>query len=163
MSWHCLIGLGGQKDKNPEKSFVCSLSDCEAAGRDTWGRIQQAAEQHYDRSSACEFTTFVGYEYTDSPDKKNMHRNVIYRNENVTGMPVSVHETGRYNFPRLWELLREQCIDTGSGCDVMSIPHNPNLAGGLMFPDPRSAQEAEEAIVDADVFLKIPLVHGQRR
>ena len=83
---------------------------------ETWTLIQQAAEAHYDRSSRCSFTTFVGYEYTDAPDAFNMHRNVIFRNENVTPRPISTYETGSYNFPRLWELLREECTDAGTGC-----------------------------------------------
>jgi hypothetical protein len=137
--------LGGMTERDRQKSFACTLSDCDLAGADAWQRIQQAAEAAYDRSAHCRFTSFVGYEYTDSPEKKNMHRNVIFRNAQVTRMPISTYETGRYNFHRLWELLREQCIERGDGCDVMSIPHNPNLSGGLMFPDPRTPQEAADS------------------
>ena len=106
-----------------------------------WQRIQAAAEQHYDRSEGCEFTSFIGYEYTDAPDFSNMHRNVIFRNAEVTDMPVSTYDTGRGNFPELWRLLRERCIDTDTGCDVMSIPHNSNLSAGLMFRDPKTEAE----------------------
>jgi hypothetical protein len=137
--------LGGQTEAEQSTSFACTLSDCAAAGKAAWGRIQQAAEDHYDRSAACTFTTFVGYEYTDSPDRRNLHRNVIFRNDRVTEMPVSAYDTGRYNFPALWRQLRRQCLDAGKGCDVMSIPHNPNLSGGLMFRDPRSTEEAEDS------------------
>jgi hypothetical protein len=128
------------------KSFACTLSDCDEAGADTWRRIQQAAEAHYDRSSRCRFTSFVGYEYTDAPNHFNMHRNVIFRNENVTAMPISTYETGSYNFPKLWKLLRQECIDAGTGCDVLAIPHNPNLAGGLMFRDPETPDEATDRL-----------------
>ncbi|PLW70042.1 hypothetical protein C0039_04610, partial [Pseudohalioglobus lutimaris] len=68
--------LGGQQQSAPEKSFACTLSDCDAAEKEAWGRIQQAAEDHYDRGKDCAFTTFVGYEYTEAFDQKNMHRNV---------------------------------------------------------------------------------------
>lgn len=136
--------LGGQLEAEPVKSFVCTLSDCDAGGKAFWNNIQQAAEDHYDRSSDCGFTTFVGYEYTDSPNSNNMHRNVIFRNEKVTEMPISTYETGRYNFPKLWQLLRRECIDGEQGCDVISIPHNPNLSGGLMFPDPKNQQEIDD-------------------
>jgi hypothetical protein len=126
------------------ESFVCTLDDCDAAHKATWKLIQEAAEEHYDRSSECSFTTFVGYEYTDAPNYSNLHRNVIFRNEHVTDTAISTYDTGSRNFPNLWRRLREECIDPGEGCDVMSIPHNSNLSRGLMFPDPRNRQEAED-------------------
>ena len=71
----------------------CSLSDCDAADAETWQRTQQAAEEHYDRSTDCSFTTFVAYEYTEAFDQNNMHCNVIFRNAVVTDQPVSVYDT----------------------------------------------------------------------
>jgi len=140
------VELGVSAADESEKSFACSLSDCDEAAVQTWQQIQRAAEDHYDRSAECRFTTFVGYEYTDAPDTFNMHRNVIFRNERVTERAISTYETGSYNFARLWELLREECIDGGVGCDVLAIPHNPNLAGGLMFPDPKTPKEADDRV-----------------
>ena len=47
----------------------------------------------------------------------------------------------------LWELLREQLPRRpGSGCDVLAIPHNPNLANGLMFRDPQTPREASDRL-----------------
>jgi hypothetical protein len=138
--------LGGQQESAPEKSFACSLSDCDTAEKEAWGRTQQAAEDHYDRTEECAFTTFVAYEYTEAFDQKNMHRNVIFRNENVVELPVSVYDTGYGSFPVLWQQLRERCTDLNNGCDVMSIPHNSNLAGGLMFRDPETEQELEDRL-----------------
>ncbi len=126
-----------------KKSFACKLSDCDEAAASAWQNIQQATA---DYNEECTFTTFVGYEYTDAPDFKNLHRNVIFRNELVTDLPISTYDTGSYNFPKLWTLLREQCIAGKPGCDVMSIPHNPNLSGGLMFPDPKSPKEARDRL-----------------
>lgn len=142
--WQRLGVTGGTPGADRDKSFVCTLEDCDAAHREAWGRIQQAAEDHYDRSSACSFTTFVGYEYTDAPDYKNLHRNVIFRNAQVTDTAISTYDTGTRNFQALWQALRTQCTNTDTGCDVMAIPHNPNLSGGLMFPDPYSVEEAED-------------------
>jgi hypothetical protein len=135
--------LGGMAEGGiPQRSFACTLSDCDEAGRETWADIQRAAEAAYDRSPACRFTSFVGYEYTDAPDSNNLHRNVIFRNERVTPMPTSVYETGSGNVPMLWQRLREQCLESGTGCDVLAIPHNSNLSGGLMFRDPKTPAEA---------------------
>jgi len=129
-----------------DQSFACTLGDCDEGHANYWQKIQQAAEYHYDRSSDCSFTTFVGYEYTDAPDHKNMHRNVIFRNENVTNTAISTYDTGSYNFPDLWVKLRDQCIDGDTGCDVLAIPHNPNLAGGLMFRDPKTDREVTDRL-----------------
>ncbi|MCR9095456.1 MAG: DUF3604 domain-containing protein [bacterium] len=138
--------LGGIQTEEVSQSFACTLSDCDEAATSAWDRIQAAAETHYDRSEDCAFTTFVGYEYTDAPNAANMHRNVIFRNASVPASPVSTYDTGPYNFPILWELLQERCLDAGIGCDVLAIPHNPNLAAGLMFRDPQTPREATDRI-----------------
>lgn len=138
--------LGGQLEDPPEKSFACNLSDCDEAGAETWQRTQLAAEEYYDRSAGCEFTTFVAYEYTEAFDQNNMHRNVIFRNAQVAEAPVTVYDTGYDSFPSLWRQLRERCTDLKNGCDVMAIPHNSNLAGGRMFRDPQSTEEVENRL-----------------
>jgi hypothetical protein len=145
------LGVLGE-DKQKDESMVCSWSDCDVAHKETWQNIQQAAEDHYDRSGACDFTTFVGYEYTDAPNFKNLHRNVIFRNQRVTETAISTYDTGTMNFPDLWRRLREECIDGDAGCDVMSIPHNSNLSGGLMFPDPVDRQQAEDRLFFEPLF-----------
>lgn len=125
--------------------------DCGGASVSTWLDIQAAAEAHYDRSSACNFTTFVAYEYTSQPEFDNLHRNVIFRNDRVVAAPISNIETEGPNPPKLWDLLQTQCLDVATGCDVLTIPHNANLSGstpedpaGRMFPDPRNADEARQ-------------------
>ncbi|WP_237445663.1 DUF3604 domain-containing protein [Sinobacterium norvegicum] len=145
--WWQRIGVSGEQAIK-ERSRVCDLpgADCGHRLSEFWSNIQQAAEDHYDRSSDCQFTSFVGYEYTDAPSFKNLHRNVIFRNDRVTPLPISTYETGTRNFPKLWQLLREQCTDGDKGCDVMSIPHNPNLAGGWMFPDPENQQQIDDRL-----------------
>lgn len=138
--------LGGQQQAAPEKSFACSLSDCDQANAEAWTKIQQAAEDHYDRTADCKFTSFVAYEFTEAFDQNNMHRNVVFRNEHVVDSPVSVYETGSDGFPALWRQLREKCSDRDNGCEVMAIPHNSNLSGGMMFPDPQSQQEIDDRL-----------------
>jgi len=97
-----------------------------------WREIQSAAEEAYDRSAACSFTSFVGYEWTASVGRgENLHRNVIFRNEKVPTLPTSWVDT-----PSAWDLwneLQSKCVDALPGCDVLTIPHNSNLSGGLMF------------------------------
>ena len=139
--------IGVVDDSNQKsQSFVCTLGDCDLAHKEAWGGIQAAAEEHYDRSAECSFTTFVGYEYTDAPNYSNLHRNVIFRNDKVTDTAISTYDTGSRNVPELWRQLRAQCIEGIPGCDVMAIPHNSNLSRGLMFPDPANEAEAQDRL-----------------
>lgn len=141
------VSLGVTDTSNDkEQSLICSLDDCDKAHKETWKWVQAAAEDHYDRSSDCSFTTFNAYEYSDAPNFANLHRNVIFRNERVTQTAISTYDTGSKNYPELWRRLRQECTDGGVGCDVISIPHNPNLSRGLMFPDPRNQKEAQDRL-----------------
>jgi hypothetical protein len=106
---------------------------CLAAARTVWQDTRDAAEGAYDRSAACRFTSFVAYEWTGGADNgKNLHRNVIFRDEPVPELPASVMETG-IDAARLWDALQRDCVEGLAGCDVLTIPHNSNLDGGLMF------------------------------
>jgi len=101
-----------------------------------WQEIQRAAEEAYDRSAACRFTSFVGYEWTASVGEgQNLHRNVIFRNAKVPPLPISWVDTpSAYD---LWSELQSQCVDGLPGCDAITIPHNSNLSGALMFASAR--------------------------
>jgi hypothetical protein len=106
---------------------------CLAAARTVWQETRDAAEGAYDRSPACRFTSFVAYEWTGGADSgKNLHRNVIFRDEPVPELPQSVMETG-IDAARLWDALQRDCVEGLPGCAVLTIPHNSNLDGGLMF------------------------------
>lgn len=102
----------------------------ETAGK-PWQEIQDAAERYYDRSAACRFTTFVGYEWSGNPDSNMIHRNVLFRNTVAPAEPANFIDdhTGQ----RLWQRLKTECLDAGTGCDVLVIPHNSNLSGGQLF------------------------------
>ena len=112
---------------------LCAGEDdpCGRASADPWIDTQEAAERWYDRSATCAFTTFVGYEYTFMPKMAKVHRNVIFRNEAVIDSPI--HSDLEPNVIDLWRRLRAECAEAGNGCDVMAIPHNPNLSNGHMF------------------------------
>ena len=126
-----LLGYGVA---NPPQRFSwCGVDNenCLEQASLVWQDTQAAAEQFYDRTSACSFTTFVGYEWSGQPGGNNLHRNVIFRNEKTVDLPISFMEQPT---PQgLWTQLHAQCLDTNSGCDVLAIPHNPNVSGGLMF------------------------------
>ncbi|HSW12657.1 MAG TPA: DUF3604 domain-containing protein, partial [Solimonas sp.] len=110
----------------------CGLNGerCIEAAKTPWRDIQRAAEAYYDRSAECRFSTFVGYEWTGAPLSNNLHRNVIFESEIVPEIPDSYIETPEPEL--LWEALAEHCRGD-QGCNVLTIPHNSNLSGGLMF------------------------------
>ncbi len=121
-----------------------------------WRDIQAAAEQAYDRSSACSFTSFVGYEWTGSVGEgANLHRNVIFRNEKVPALPLSWVDTP--SAANLWEGLERECIQGLPGCDALTIPHNSNLSGpGLMFQSARltGAEDADQPVTAEEARLR---------
>ena len=118
-----------------------STRDAETCGEDgeacrreasrAWQEVIDAAEAWNDTSEECTFTTFVGYEYSSHRLGSNLHRNVIFRNAIVPPTPISYLEAHREW--QLWDALRRDCLDSGTGCDVLAIPHNSNIGNGRMF------------------------------
>lgn len=108
-----------------------SYMECLSSMKTVWEEQQEAAERHYDRSAGCRFTTLHAYEYTATPRLAKIHHNVIFRNANVPVSPIAWIDTP--DIDDLFEALREQCLDAGIGCDVLTLPHNSNLSNGNMF------------------------------
>ena len=81
-----------------------------------------------------------------------IHRNVLFRNATVPPHPANYIEdrTGE----RLWQRLRTDCLEAGNGCDVLVIPHNANLSGGLLF---RTERDDGTPITRADAELRSSL------
>jgi hypothetical protein len=121
-----------------------------------WQDIQESAEEAYDRTKQCTFTSFVGYEWTASVGAgENLHRNVVFKNALVPELPPSWVDTpSAYN---LWEHLQEKCIDGVKGCDALTIPHNSNLSGpGLMFSSAKltGPQDIDVAVDKKEAALR---------
>jgi hypothetical protein len=112
---------------------LCGPGDsfCLEAGMDVWAEVVDGAEAVYDRSDSCEFTSFPGYEWSGNPSTKNLHRNVMFKNENVTQLPYNYFDEPYAE--GLWARLQEECIDAGTGCDTLTIAHNSNLSEGIYF------------------------------
>ncbi|TNF35678.1 MAG: DUF3604 domain-containing protein [Deltaproteobacteria bacterium] len=122
------LAFEGEDVRYPE---LCGDDGCRAAGEGAWEEIRAAAEAAQDPSEACTFTSFVGYEWSANPRTSNMHRNVIFADDRVPAWP-----TGYFDEPLpegLWRALREGCLEAGTGCDALAIPHNSNLSTGRMF------------------------------
>jgi len=124
-----------------EQPPVCPAQgvDCRAAQIDLWGRTIKAAEEAND---PCTFTAFVANEWTFTPDQLHLHRNLIYANANVPRVPInSIDEPAA---PAMWRALAARCTEA-MNCDVLAIPHNPNLGMGGTF-DIETLDEAELAL-----------------
>ena len=116
---------------------------CDAAAKEVWLETQAAAKAHQDQTDACAFTAFVAYEYTATPELTKIHRNVIFRGDEVIDLPISfVDEPEAID---LWRRLKAECIDAGTGCDVLAIPHNSNLSNGRMFTPEYGAATTKQA------------------
>jgi len=138
---------------------------CREATLSAWQIMQQAAEDWYDRSPDCSFTTFHGYEFTWAPWANRVHRNVIYRNEVIPELPVS---TADEDSPEaLWGQLKKLCLDTDGDCDVLTIPHNPNHSSGRMFPmsDPSQPielrRERAQLAADMEPLIEMMQIKGE--
>ncbi len=133
---------------SPSRFDFCGVDavDCLTEASVVWQDIRDAAEEHYDRTAACTFTSFVGYEWSGAPFAQNLHRNVIFRNEFVPTLPTSyVDEPTPQG---LWGELQTNCIDGVAGCEVLAIPHNSNLSNGQLFV-PENADTSPIDDVDA--------------
>lgn len=90
-----------------------------------WRVIIDAAEKYYKPGT---FTTFVGYEWSSTPDGQNLHRNVIFRGPKYPPEPFSSIESERPE--DLWAYIEKNRAD---GVEALAIPHNANISNGLMF------------------------------
>jgi len=139
-------------DGEPERyEDICGAGNaqCTEAAKARWAEMQQAAEEHYDKSEACAFTAFASYEYTNTAQVSNLHRNVVFRNAKVPELPVTHFEAPTPH--QLWTQLDAACNEGVEGCDVIVIPHNGNLSNGqLFYPSYPGADspEAERAIAE---------------
>ena len=113
-----------------------------------WQEMQAAANK---ANTPCEFTSFVGYEYTGTPGNSSYHRNVIFRNSSVPNLPVSYIDAPLDSM--LWSKLDEVC-DTSNNCDFLTIPHNTNLSNGSMAPYRQIPETTEAQLKYAQHRLK---------
>jgi hypothetical protein len=129
--------MGQQVLKNPPKAFYlvagagnknakppASLNAAEAFHH-AWDVEQKAANDNYEPGK---FTTFIAYEWTSMAEGKyNLHRNVFFNTDHAP-LPFTAADSGKPE--DLWNYLEKT---RAGGIDVIAIPHNGNVSGGLMY------------------------------
>ena len=101
------------------------LTDPEIS-RTVWQEIVKTADAHY-RPGV--FTTFSAFEWTSNPNKRNLHRVVVFRDSRkVPEMVISALDTEKPE--DLWTWMD---LQRGKGSTLLAIPHNANASDGLMF------------------------------
>jgi hypothetical protein len=147
-----MLNLIGFLDR---QAGVCGPNNlwCRDGLQSAWRRTQESTEKYYDRSGDCSFTSFHGYEYSNSLGRSKVHRNVIFRNERVPELPISSLEQG--NPLGLWEQLDALCNNTGGACEAIAIPHNSNVSNGRMFRVPWRNEPLDEQRRQAQLRARI--------
>jgi hypothetical protein len=125
--------------------FLVVTDHAEGLKEGAWTGTIEAAERHY---APCAFTTFIGWEWSSELGGQNLHR-TVFMNEGAEQareiIPFSALNSSRPE--DLWSWLEETSSQVGT--DFMAIPHNPNVSGGMMYPEvdsdgqPISASYAE--------------------
>ncbi|MFK7733869.1 MAG: DUF3604 domain-containing protein [Pseudomonadales bacterium] len=123
--------------------------NCPVASQRQWRRTQEQANA---ANSPCEFTTFIGNEWSATPNDQHWHRNLIYANDAVSEQAI---DYVRYpTVDKLWQALDEQCV-AEQGCDVISIPHNTNLSEGGGFDIENSSDRSHNARARYERLIEI--------
>ncbi|MEH6519516.1 MAG: DUF3604 domain-containing protein [Halioglobus sp.] len=112
---------------------LCGVDDedCASAAESVWQITQDAAQDAYDQSPECNFTSLIGYEWSSTPNTNNLHRVVLFRNQHVPGQAVD--SISAPTPEQLWDGLERDCLTGTAGCDAITIAHNANMSGGRMF------------------------------
>ena len=117
--------LAGTNDIDADVVFL--LYPNRAPRSENWQKVIAAAEAEND---PCTFTTFAAYEHSPQINGSMMHRNVLFVGDDLPEDVFSLYESQDF-----WDLLDhlEQECGSVSGCDYLTIPHNPNNSAGRMF------------------------------
>jgi hypothetical protein len=100
-----------------------------ALQRSSWERIINYVDQH---NEPGEFSAFHGFEWTSTPNLRNMHRVVIFRDGKEQArqvLPMTMFDS--VDPEMLWDYL--EAYEQKTGGRALAIPHGGNLSQGLMF------------------------------
>ncbi|NJD32384.1 MAG: DUF3604 domain-containing protein [Gammaproteobacteria bacterium] len=102
-----------------------AMTDPEVS-RTVWAEIVKTADAYY---RPGHFTTFPAFEWTSNPNKRNLHRVVVFRDSvHVPDLVLSALDTEKPE--DLWNWMQAQ---RDRSATLLAIPHNANASDGLMF------------------------------
>ncbi len=102
-----------------------AILNVQQAQTNAWAVEVKAANDNYQPGK---FTTFIAYEWSSLPEGKyNLHRNVFFNSDHAPP-PFTSQQSQRPE--DLWTYLEKV---RAQGVDVIAIPHNGNVSGGLMY------------------------------
>ena len=105
---------------------IDALQGPDVAGH-AWNAIAEIAEKY---NKPGEFTTFPGWEWTSTPNYKNLHRIVFFKD--AKRVPTSEFSSIDSTSPEaLWKWMDGE---RDAGHDVIAVTHNGNLSNGALYP-----------------------------
>ena len=126
-----------------------------------------------EENEPCRYTTLHGYEYSSNELSQMFHRNVIFKGETLL-MPLTVFGAVRpdtalnpQNGNDDWDLFDHLNLVCKSvpGCDVLTIPHNPNLSDGRMWlpREPGTGVPLGRKLDSTDVYFPMTAADARLR
>jgi len=106
-----------------------------------WNQIIDAVDKY---NQPGVFTAFHGFEWTLTPNLRNLHRNVIFRDgadEARQVVPFSFFDA--QDPEKLWDYM--EAYEKKTGGRALAIPHGGNLSQGLMFAVEKMSGEPIDA------------------
>lgn len=132
---------------------IDNSDNCYKAYVSQWERIQSQANAAND---PCEFTSFIGYEWSATKNFRHTHRNVIFSGKNV---PREAFDYIRYpTLDGLFDQLDQHC-KMADGCDVITIPHNMNMGDGTTFD---VEQASDRSLALRSRFERLAEIHQEK-
>jgi len=96
-----------------------------------WQRSNEISEKYNEPGL---FSAIIGYEWTSMPNGRNLHRNILFRDDmDKTSQIVPMSSYDSVDPEDLWDWLA--AYEKKTGGKALAIPHNGNISNGTMFDD----------------------------
>ena len=163
--WFDGIRKGGDAVMATIGEIVRSLGEKKApienpdAVRSAWRAFTAVADKYNDPGR---FTAFIGFEWTSIPNGNNLHRVVVFRDAADKANRTSPYS--QYDSPdaeELWKYMAAYEKETGG--ELLAIPHNGNVSGGLMFADTDYSGKPMTKAYAAERFKREPLMEATQQ